>query len=140
METSRTLEEKHKRGITDITTGAIPTDGPPGDRAMNLCRGCIVAVTMLFWLVGCASTHSVDVRYYNLSPTTVGASVITESRNATGINQSCIDTWTIDKTGKCSHIGQASSSAQGELPSFVQGIAGNAAANTVAGAVIGVVK
>ena len=90
----------------------------------------------LLLLAGCASVHEVDVKYYNLSPTTIGASVFTENRNATGVNQSCIDRWVIDSKGNCAPVNHDSASGQGALPAFVSGVAGSAASNTVTGAVI----
>ena len=92
---------------------------------------------VLVLLAGCASTHETDVKYYNLSPTTIGASVFTENRNATGVNQSCIDRWVIDQKGNCVQVNHDSASGQGTLPAFVGGVAGSAAANTVTGAVVG---
>ena len=91
----------------------------------------------LVLLAGCASTHETDVKYYNLSPTTIGASVFTENRNATGVNQSCIDRWVIDQKGNCVQVNHDSASGQGALPSLITGLAGSGGATAVTGAVIG---
>ena len=98
----------------------------------------IAILAICFALSGCASVHAVDVKYYSLSPKYTGASVFSENRNATGVNQSCIDRYQIDATGNCVPIQHDSASGQGALPAFVSGVAGSAAANTVTGAVVGV--
>ena len=97
----------------------------------------LFAGLLLLFLAGCASTHETDVKYYNLSPTTIGASVFTENRNATGVNQSCIDRWVIDQKGHCVQVNHDSASGQGALPSLISGLAGSGGATAVTGAVIG---
>ncbi len=91
----------------------------------------------LFLLAGCASVHEVDVKYYDLSPTTVGATVFCESHNPTAINQNTVDRWVIDQKGHCVQVNHDSASSQGALPSLITGLAGSGGATAVTGAVIG---
>jgi hypothetical protein len=100
---------------------------------------CVI-LGLFLCVTGCASTHSVDVKYYDISPKVVGAVVFTDSRNATGINQTCIDRYALDAQGNCSPIQHDSASAPGTLPALLTGIVGSSAANTATGAVIGVIK
>ena len=92
---------------------------------------------VLLLLAGCSSVNTADVKYYNLSPTTVGATVFCESHNATAINYITIDRWVIDKQGHCVQVNHDSASSQGALPSLITGLAGSSGATAVTGAVIG---
>lgn len=98
---------------------------------------CVLFGFALALLAGCASTHAVDVVYYDLSPSVVGATVYSESQNATGLNAICVDRYMIDRQGHCVCVSHEAASGAAPLPAFLSGIGASSSANTVTGAVIG---
>ena len=88
-----------------------------------------------FFLAGCAS-HTVDIKYYDVSPKYTGAAVFAESGDPLGVNAKCIDRYIIDKDGNVQPVKQDSASAPGPVAGITQSLVTSGAATATAGAIL----
>ena len=102
----------------------------------------IAAIFMMLLLaatqLGCPATHSVDVKYFDLTPKYVGAAVYCESSDPLlfGLSTKTCERYIIDQDGKPTLIHSDAANAPGPLQQLVGTAESSAATSTAAGLII----
>jgi hypothetical protein len=91
---------------------------------------------LLGLLLAACANHTVDIKYYDVSPKYTGAAVFAESGDPLGVNAKCIDRYIIDKDGNVQPVKQDSASAPGPVAGITQSLVSSGAATATAGAIL----
>jgi hypothetical protein len=96
----------------------------------------IVFCFLVLSLAGCAGNQP-SVKYFDLTPTTVGAVVSVHDENEFGLSTKTEHLFEIDKEGNATLKWTGQASGVGPLQALMQGAVSSTANATVAGAVMG---